>query len=159
MSFLTNEENFLLPVLGLLAAGTLIIKKPSLSAILLFLQAIGISFFLGLSQGLTSEAFGTSILLSFFTMILIGINLYFEASFTITHTKTPTVNLITGLLLIVIFINKIYPFLMQNIKHNKIDHYSFDHDIFTMIISGFSLFSILVASIIIFEFKTPRSGD
>ena len=150
---------FMLPVIGLLAVGVLISKKPKTSAILLFIQSIGISIFLGLSQGITSSALGTAILLSFFTMIVIGINLYFEASFAMAPTKLPKANMIAGLALIFIFINNMLPFLTENIKDKKIENIMFEQDIFIMIISGFSLFSILVSSIIIFEFKNPRSGD
>lgn len=158
MEFLYDGTTFLLLIVGFCALGALMSTKPSISARWLFVEAIAINLLVAISLDLTSPGFGASILLSIFTLIVTAITIYFDSSFNPTVTKTPKINFVSGIILMVVFFYYLQPNISKYLTDKELELPLFEKDIFTLTVISFSLFCILMASTIIFDAKKSRSG-
>lgn len=159
MTLSTETVSLFLPLIAALAFGLLFCRLPSLSGIILFIESLLISIVLGTHYGLASDSTGIAILLSFFALTIVGTNLFFESSFKTSLLKTPKLNILAGILLLLIFAWNILPLLAdEKIAHAQ-EGMHMDKNTFNIIIAAFSMFSILVASTIIFELRHHDAGD
>ncbi len=159
MSLLESNIGLVLPIIAILALISLASSQPSRSAIILLLEAILIDVYIGISHGITSTIFGASILLSFFCLIIIGSNFYFEISFKKTSTKPPKLNIIISFILFFIFWYHIKDLFSATEFKERLYFLNLNYDGLSILIAGFALFAILASSLIIFDFKNPKSGD
>lgn len=145
--------------IAILAFCTLISRNPSQSALFLFLESILLALYLAMSYGINSAAFGTSILLCFFSMVAIGCNYYFETSFKRPEARQARFNIALGGIMLIMFLRYIGEWPLADVEQKKIDHLIITHDAFGLAIAGFSLFAILVSALTIFDIKNPKPGD
>lgn len=158
MDFFYDPTTFLLLIVGFCALGSLMSTKPSISARWLFVESIAINLLVAVSLELTSPGFGTSILLSIFMLIAVAITIYFESSFNPTVTKTPKINIFSGIILMFIFFYYLQPNITNYLIDKELELPFLEKDIFTLTVTSFSLFCILIASTIIFDAKNSRYG-
>lgn len=154
-----DTEIILLFAIGILAVLTLASPRPSLSGTLLFFESILITLVLIEAYGIDAVVIGVSLLLTFFSMLLIGINYYFEISFHRAPSRFPKVAMALGALLLMLFVkNCVY--LKELIPdHPNEGSLSFYEDSFIILMIGFALFTILASALTIFELKNPKSGE
>jgi hypothetical protein len=148
-----------LPLIAILAILALATPKPSLSAIFIFCESILIALHLAIADGLRSTFFHTSILLSFFSMIMVGSNFYFEISYKKTITKLSKFNLIMGSLLLSIIWAHINKFSFSRLSDIPSTQFFSEIDGFTLVTSGFALFAMLVSALTIFDMKSSKPGN
>lgn len=157
MALIQENLLFILPIIAVLAVLVLASTKPSTSAIFLFFQSILINLYLALSFGLSSLAFGGSLLLTFIAMIVIGCNYYFELSFSRKLVNIPKFNITLGALLIFVFWQQVSNLISPVLETKAIEPIPLNHDNLFTLISGFSLFAILVCALFIFDMKNPQN--
>lgn len=156
MSLAPETTSIILSLIGLLSIGALASPKPSQSALLLFLESILINFFLALKYGPASTIFAASVLLSFFAMIAIGSNYYFEISLKNSVTRSPKLNAAIGALLLILFWQKIHIFQIPQIENYNLEQSSMSQDSLSLVIALFALFAILVSALTIFDTKNSE---
>lgn len=159
MSSLIETQIILYFAIGLLAVLTLASPKPSLSALLLFFESILVTAMLWQAYGAESLILGVSILLTFFAMLMVGINYYFEVSFTRAATRFPKISLFIGTGALLVFIKNGGAIKDSTPEDVTINSLSFYHDNLSILMVGFALFAILASALTIFEMKNPKPGD
>lgn len=147
--------SFILPAISILAILTLVSPRPSLSATMLFLESILVS--LAITNNQDMNIAGTSILLSFFTMITIGANYYLELPEHSHKIKPSKLSLTIGLFSLFAFWQtaKFFPPIPQGENHLQA---SLQPSFIEITVLGFTFFSILVAAISILDLKNPKRG-
>lgn len=156
---ITNAiSGFIFIVLLITSLLTITARKPSTCALFLFIESVFLSAILGFLKGITSIAFSTSIILSFFAMVVCGICLYFEASFAITPNKIPKLSVLTGLALSALFFSTLFSGIFQEIKTHYFMEIISEKSILSYAIFGFSSLCILVSALIIFDTKNSKEG-
>ncbi len=149
-----ESTNFILPFVAILAIATLVCPRPSVSSTLLFLQSILINLVI-FQETKQISLLGTSILLSFFTMVTIGANYYLELSFKNNKIKPSKFSLIAGFFLLLFFWQNIDNFIPPTFIANDS---KIDIGFMELLILGFTLFSILVSAITVLSVKNSRRG-
>lgn len=159
MAPLKEYADLLLPVIAILSICVLVGNKASSSAIFLLFEALLIDVYLAATYGLTSIILGASVLLTFFAMIAVGSNYYFEVSFKKTVSKPPKLNIVIGLLLFILFWRYAKDLFFTPLKTERLFFLNLNYDGLSMVVAGFALFAILVSALIIFDLKSSKSGD
>lgn len=159
MIFLKEHAGLLLPIVAVLSMCVLATNKASRCAIFLLFEAILIDIYLAAIHGITSVIFGAAILLTFFAMIAVGSNYYFEVSFKKTISKSPKLNIAIGLLLFFLFARYANDLFATPVEAERLFYLNLNYDGLSMVVAGFALFAILVSALIIFDLKNPKSGD
>lgn len=159
MSIFSDYSLVSLPLIVVLALLSLVSIKPSLTALFLFIQSIIINIYLAINFGITSSSFASSILLTFFIMIIIGTNSYFTISFHKATTQFSKTSLVLGLLFLLLYVKMpalLPEFLMAQDRTSRL---LAAMDTLSLVIWGFGLFAILMCSLLIFDLKNSKSGD
>lgn len=159
MSILKDNIDLILPIIACLSFLSLISGRPSRSAIILLLQAILVDIYLGVTHGIASTVFGVSIMLTFFSLIVLGSNYYLELSFIKTASKPPKLNILIAIFLTVVFWRYIKDLFADGSSADRLYFLNLNYDGLSLVIAGFALFAILVSSLLIFDLKNQKSGD
>ncbi len=157
LSLITDKSVPLL--IAICAIGALLSKKPSISAIFLFVESLLVSVNLWMTGGTKSSLIATSLVLNFFAMIVVGNNLYLEISHKTPPTKSSKFNIVIGIAFLFIFWSHIDRISPTKFLENGKGPPPFLEDGLTIVIFGFALFVILVSALTILDIKiSNREG-
>lgn len=152
-------NNTLIFLIAILALGTLVSKKASASAMLLFGQSIMINILIAKATNTNYGAFTASLLLTFFTMVMLGSNYYVEASFNQMTNKASKVSLIIGSFMVLIFLKYIDHYLPAlDIEISSTRAAALFPETKSLLLAGFSLFAILISALLIFDLRSNGNG-
>jgi len=140
-------------LIAILAIGALLCERPSLSATFLFIESLLVTISLSAVEGYAQELMATTVLLSFFSMIVIGNNLYLEISHKTPSTKLSTFNVLLVALLLLIFFAFRDQLSFAKLGDDTPNPPVVIRDGLAMLVSGFSLFVILVSALTILDIK------
>jgi hypothetical protein len=158
MESLVSIADLMLIVQAFCCLGVLVAQKPKTGSLWLLFESVATFILQGLSFGLNSETFLTSILLIFFSLALIGINIYFEASLSTPPASASKINIISGLILIGIFlfnIKSVLQFIDENMIQKEI---SIRQDFHSLVSISFTFLCILTCAVIIINNKHFSHG-
>lgn len=154
-----ESANFLLPAVAILAVIALLSPKPSLSALLLLLESILINIIVVMNHKDNLNVAGPSILLSFFTMVMVGANYYLEMHDQNKKIKPSKLGMVVGLFSLIFFWQNTNNFFFPLTPERASEASVFKPDTVELLIAGFILFSIMVSAITILDLKNPKGGS
>ncbi|HXW53929.1 MAG TPA: hypothetical protein VEL47_07480 [Myxococcota bacterium] len=146
-----------LPLLiAICAIGALLHKRPSISAIFLLMESVLLTINLAIIEEPKSNLLVTSVVISFFAMVLLGNNLYLELAHKTPPTKFPKLNIVIGGFFLLVFWSHLDKISLSTLIESSKSPPTFTENSLMVAIFGFALFVILVAALTILDLKTSN---